>query len=209
MRRIAIALAVALAAPSVAQARVHKIAPPGNSGVGQYLETVPTADGGQPTNTVHPGGVGVAGGRGGTGGGPGSTGGGAIAASTQRALAKHGPTGDATAALAAATAPRRARRRWRLCRCPTGIECADIGRPRIIAVSERPQGAERFDRWGRARSIAADRPDRQRARGGGPDARAPAPHRLSKPAECASERSSSPCYFSYWVQAPTTRARGA
>ena len=109
MRRIAIALAVALAVPSLAQARVHKIAPPGNSGVGQYVETVPTADGGQPTNTVHPGGVGVAGGRGGTGGGPGSTGGGAIAASTQRALAKQGPTGDATAALAAATAPRRAR----------------------------------------------------------------------------------------------------
>lgn len=109
MRRIAIALAVVLAAPSAAQARVHKIAPPGNSGVGQYVETVPTAGGGQPTSTVHPGGVGVAVGRGGTGGGPGSTGGGAIAPSTQRALAKQGPTGDATAALAAATAPRRAR----------------------------------------------------------------------------------------------------
>ena len=109
MRRIAIALAVALAAPSLAQARVHKIAPPGNSGVGQYVETVPTADGGQPTNTVHPGGVGGSGGRGGTGRGPGATGGGAIAASTQRALAKQGPTGDATAALAAATAPSRTR----------------------------------------------------------------------------------------------------
>ena len=109
MRRIAIALAVVLAAPSLAQARVHKIAPPGNSGVGQYVETVPTADGGQPTNTVHPGGVGGSGGRGGTGRGPGSTGGGAIASSTQRALAKQGPTGDATAALAQATAPRSAR----------------------------------------------------------------------------------------------------
>jgi hypothetical protein len=109
MWRITIALAVALIAPSAAQARVHKIAPPGNSGVGQYVETVPTAGGGQPTSTVHPGGVGVAVGRGGTGGGPGSTGGGAIAASTQRALAKQGAAGDATAALAAATAPRAAR----------------------------------------------------------------------------------------------------
>ena len=64
---------------------------------------------GQPTSTVHhSGGVGGAGGRGGTGGGLG-TGGGAVAPSTQRALAKQGPVGDATAALAAATAPRRAR----------------------------------------------------------------------------------------------------
>ena len=109
MRRLAIALAVALAVPSLAQARVHTIAPPGNSGVGQYVETLPTADGGQPTSTVHhSGGVGGAGGRGGTGGGLG-TGGGAVAPSTQRALAKQGPVGDATAALAAATAPRRAR----------------------------------------------------------------------------------------------------
>jgi hypothetical protein len=108
MRRIAIALALALAVPSLAQARVHKIAPPGNSGVGQYVETVPTADGGQPTNTVHPGGVGGTAGRGGTGGGAGSTGGGAIAASTQRALAKQGPTGAATVALAKATAPHNA-----------------------------------------------------------------------------------------------------
>lgn len=110
MRRIAIAVTVALVVPSLAQARVHKIAPPGNSGVGQYVETVPTADGGQPTNTVHPGGVGGSGGRGGTGGGAGSTGsGGAVATSTQRALAKQGPAGDATAALAEATAPRSAR----------------------------------------------------------------------------------------------------
>src|SRR5690348_16610731 len=109
MRRIAIALAVALAAPSLAQARVHKIAPPGNSGVGQYVETVPTADGGQPTSTVHPGGVGGSGGRGGTGGGASSTPSGAIASSTQRALAKQGAIGDATAALATATAPRRPR----------------------------------------------------------------------------------------------------
>jgi hypothetical protein len=109
MKRIAIALTVALAVPSLAQARVHTIAPPGNSGVGQYVETVPTADGGQPTSTVHhSGGAGGSEGGGGTGGGPGFTGG-AIAASTQRALAKQGATGAATAAVAEATAPRRAR----------------------------------------------------------------------------------------------------
>ena len=102
-----IALALALPAPASAQARVHTIAPPGNSGVGQYVETVPTADGGQPTSTIHSGGVGGAVGRGGSGGGP--SGGGAIAPATQRALARQGPAGDATAALARATAPRRAR----------------------------------------------------------------------------------------------------
>lgn len=108
MRRIAIALAVALATPSWAQARTHTIAPPGNSGVGQYVETLPTAGGGQPTSTVHSGGAGGPVGRGGTGGGPGSSGG-AVASSTQRALARQGPIGDATAALAQATAPRRTR----------------------------------------------------------------------------------------------------
>lgn len=105
MRRVAIVLALALAAPSLAQARVQKIAPPGNSGVNQYLETVPTAGGGQPTSTVHPVAGGVSGPRG-PGGTAGSSGGGAIAAPTQRALASDGPTGVAAAALAKATAPR-------------------------------------------------------------------------------------------------------
>ena len=89
---------------------MHTIVPPGNSGVSQYLETVPTAGGNQPTNTVHPraGGVGAGG-----SGGPGSTGGNGgsgavvnIAPSTQRALAGKGPDGVAAAALAQATAPR-------------------------------------------------------------------------------------------------------
>ncbi|HEY1515331.1 MAG TPA: hypothetical protein VGF91_02855 [Solirubrobacteraceae bacterium] len=108
MRRVALVLALALAAPSVAQASVQKIAPPGNSGVNQYLETVPTADGGQPTSTVHPVGAGVRGpgGPGGTAGHSGSAGGGAIASSTQRALASQGPAGVAAAAVADATAPR-------------------------------------------------------------------------------------------------------
>lgn len=110
MRRIGLALAILLATPAWAQARVHAIAPPGNSGVSQYLETVPTAGGNQPTNTVHPraGGVGAGG-----SGGPGSTGGNGgsgavvhIAPSTQRALAEKGPDGVAAAALAQATAPR-------------------------------------------------------------------------------------------------------
>lgn len=122
MRRIAIALVVALGVPASAQARVHTIAPPGNSGVGQYLETVPTAGGAQPSNTVHPvaGALGqsgkppgtgaTGGGAGATGGGTGSPGGGAISASTQRSLAAHGPTGAAAAALAQATAPAPTRR---------------------------------------------------------------------------------------------------
>lgn len=124
MRRIAIAVVLAVGVPASAQARVHTIAPPGNSGVGQYLETVPTAGGAQPTNTVHPvvGGVGGSNGSGGShgsggssgstgpGGGAGSPGGGAISSSTQRALAGQGPTGAAAAALAQATAPPRSPR---------------------------------------------------------------------------------------------------
>jgi hypothetical protein len=129
VRRIAIALVVALGVPASAQARVHTIAPPGNSGVGQYLETVPTAGGAQPSNTVHPvagapgqsgkppGGGATGGGAGATGGGAGATGGGAgspgsaaISAATQRSLAAHGPTGAAAAALAQATAPAPTRR---------------------------------------------------------------------------------------------------
>lgn len=115
-----IALILAMGMPASAQARVHTIAPPGNSGVGQYLETLPTAGGGQPTNTVHPvGGVGGSGGprrpggTGGTGGtnrtggtgGTGSSTGSAISPSTARTLAHEGSTGSAAAALAQATAP--------------------------------------------------------------------------------------------------------
>ncbi|MGN6869071.1 MAG: hypothetical protein ACTHMY_11790 [Solirubrobacteraceae bacterium] len=107
MRRIAIALVLALGAPASAQARVHTIAPPGNSGVGQYLETVPTARGAQPTNSVHPvvGGVGSGRPPGGTQGTAVSPAGSAIPPSTRRALARQGATGAAAAALAQATAP--------------------------------------------------------------------------------------------------------
>ena len=104
MRRIAVAIVLALAAPASAEARVHTIAPPGNSSVGQYVETVPTAGGGQPTNTVHPTG-GAVGRPGGPGGTPRGGAGGPISASTQHALAEQGPAGVAAAALAEATAP--------------------------------------------------------------------------------------------------------
>ena len=81
MRRVGLALAILLAAPAWAQARVHTIAPPGNSGVSQYLETLPTAGGGQPTNSVHP----LAGPVGGSGGSSGAGGSGGSAASGRTA----------------------------------------------------------------------------------------------------------------------------
>jgi hypothetical protein len=115
VRRIAIVLVFVLGAPASVQARVHTIAPPGNSGVGQYLETVPTARGAQPTNNVLPVGGGVGGSGGPPGGAAGGTrstagpsGGSAIPPSTRRALTAQGSTGAAVAALAQATAPTRA-----------------------------------------------------------------------------------------------------
>jgi hypothetical protein len=108
-----IALVAALAFPAAAAAKGHSqtIAPPGVSGVQQYVETVPTAHGGQPTSSVHGGaGPGHPGGGGGItgGGGSGTSSGGssgAVPSSTQRALAAQGADGRAAAALAAATAP--------------------------------------------------------------------------------------------------------
>ncbi|MDQ6744630.1 MAG: hypothetical protein M3Z27_01200 [Actinomycetota bacterium] len=97
-----------------AQAATRKVAPPGNSGINQYVESIPTAHGNQPTNTVHPngggtggpGGGGAAGGSGGFGGGPGGGGSsGALPAATLKALAAHGRDGAAAAALAAGTVP--------------------------------------------------------------------------------------------------------
>jgi hypothetical protein len=85
--------------PASAVAAKHTIAPPGNSGVSQYQENVPTAKGNQPSNTISPGG--------GTNG-PGSTGG-SLSPSTLRALDKQGSAGRKAAALAQATAPRTGR----------------------------------------------------------------------------------------------------
>jgi hypothetical protein len=112
MRSFYAALVVALVLPTGAAARSGTVAPPGNSGISQYLETIPTVGGGRPTNTVTPRGGGGAGGSGGAGrsagagpsGGAGGAGG-AVSAATRRVLARQGSDGRAAAALAGATAP--------------------------------------------------------------------------------------------------------
>src|SRR5450755_1244136 len=127
MKVVLLALLIALGVAVPAEARFRTIAPPGNSGVGQYVETLPTAGGSRPTNTVHPvaggshggGGGGSIGGGGGGGGGSigggsggGTSGGGTSAGSssvsspTLHALAAHGSDGAKAAALVRATAPR-------------------------------------------------------------------------------------------------------
>ena len=97
MRRAVIGLfvVVLLALPVSAVAKLRTIAPPGNSGVSQYQEDVPTAKGNRPTDTIVPGG--------GSHGGGAS--GGTISTSTLRALDKQGSAGRKAAALAEATAP--------------------------------------------------------------------------------------------------------
>lgn len=121
MKAAALALTL-LTAGSFSSVAVGKtVAPPGNSGVGQYVEVIPTAGGGRPSSTVHSGGAGTVhngSGGGGTssssggGSGSGSSGGaansggsGSISAGTQQALARQGPAGRAAASLAKATAP--------------------------------------------------------------------------------------------------------
>jgi hypothetical protein len=113
MKRLVLALLIAVVASAPAQARLRTIAPPGSSGVSQYDETIPTAQGSRPTNTVHPGGGtshGSGGGGGGGGGSTGTGGGGSISSSTEHALAAKGPAGAAAAARAEATAPGGSRR---------------------------------------------------------------------------------------------------
>jgi len=115
---LAVGLLVVLLAPAAANSKSRTVAPPGNSGVDQYVEVIPTAQGGQPSLSIHPGGgggggggVGGAGGNGaagggGTGGGGGASSGSApLSASTQQALLTQGHDGSATAAFARATAP--------------------------------------------------------------------------------------------------------
>ena len=105
VRRLALGFLVVLAMPASAVGK-GRLAPPGNSGVSQYVESVPTAGGGQPTTSVHPlGGPGARGGSGRGGRGPGSGAGGTIPAATQRALDQQGADGRSAAALALATAP--------------------------------------------------------------------------------------------------------
>jgi len=114
VRRFALWVIAILAFPSVAAAKNHTVAPPGNSAVQQYVETFPTANGGQPTNSVHhgggPGESGRSGGSGGPGGSAGGSGSGAsgssvIPAATQQALRSQGSEGRAAAAVLGATAP--------------------------------------------------------------------------------------------------------
>jgi hypothetical protein len=100
MRAIVVGLLVALAAPATASAQGVPLAPAGNSAVGQYLEIVPTASGGRPSNSFHAGGgVGAASGAGGGGSGT------PLTPATQRALADQGRIGVQAAAIAQATAP--------------------------------------------------------------------------------------------------------
>ena len=53
---LALLLVLGLAAPALAKHTV--LVPPGNSGASQYVETVPTAGGGRPSGSIHPGGPG-------------------------------------------------------------------------------------------------------------------------------------------------------
>ena len=94
------ALALCMAATGSALAAT---APPGNSEVNQYAETLP---GGGGQNTVNPPGSGPAGGGGGGGNGGGQSGGApVIPPQTQRQLNRLGPDGRAAAAIAEANAP--------------------------------------------------------------------------------------------------------
>jgi hypothetical protein len=81
---VAVAALAALGVPAAAVAK-RVIAPPGNSGVGQYVEVVPTAGGGVPLGSAQPG------------KGP------VLPASTVRRLAASGPNGKALAAFAQST----------------------------------------------------------------------------------------------------------
>ena len=83
---LACLLALLLAAPASAQ---RQIAPPGNGGVDEYLETVPGAGGNRPVDRN------------------GRPGGGGLTPAARRKLAALGKDGRAAAALAAATAPGR------------------------------------------------------------------------------------------------------
>ncbi|HEY3727742.1 MAG TPA: hypothetical protein VGL51_11240 [Solirubrobacteraceae bacterium] len=129
MKRSALALifsvgALGVCAPAQAkpQTGVHNTVPQGNAGVNQYIESVPTAHGNRPTNSVHSrGSVHSGGGGGGTGGGGsggagGGTGGssgsnhagsssGSISQATQKALSSRGSDGRAAVAVALAMAP--------------------------------------------------------------------------------------------------------
>jgi hypothetical protein len=83
---------LALALPATAVARTNTVAPPGDSGISQYREVVPTAQGATPPS-------------GGGTGGAGHGAGGALPAAEQRQLNALGPDGRTLAAVVDATAP--------------------------------------------------------------------------------------------------------
>jgi hypothetical protein len=83
-------LALALAAPAAAQRGT--LAPPGNSGVDEYKETIPTSRGNRPTDSL-----------------PGGGGGGGLNQGAQRSLDRLGADGQTVADLAKRTAPPKAR----------------------------------------------------------------------------------------------------
>jgi hypothetical protein len=91
---------VAALLPAVSQAGVRTIAPPGNSGVSQYTEVIPTAKGNRPTSSIPPGAAGI-GGASASGAAPGSS----LSAAAVRGLAKRGKDGKRAAALALAGGP--------------------------------------------------------------------------------------------------------
>lgn len=124
-------LAIGVLAP-IAHAKDRTIAPPGNSGVQQYVESVPTASGGRPTGTLQ----GVGGPGGGHNGGGHTGGGGSITPSSQSRLAAQGAAGADAAALARATAPRIFRRR-----APKGVQQSSAGTRRAVGRAARRGGA--------------------------------------------------------------------
>ena len=171
MRRVGLALAILLGRSGLGAGAESHDRPARELGRWSVLETVPTAGGGQPTNTVHPagGGVGVRRIRRPRLDGRERRFRGRRERSRLRPSARspeQGPDGVAAAALAQATAPRGAsshasaeRRRPRLRRSP-----AASTERWIVAHGERVQGLDRLDRRRWRRAAVADRPDRQRAR---------------------------------------------
>ena len=123
-RIVLLACAVALLLASPAAAQSGQIAPPGNSGVDEYLETVPTPEGNRPS-------------RGDDGDGGGTARGPALSREARRRLEDSGPDGKRAAALAEATAPRPARSGR-----SAELEKAGEGKGAVGAVVDRVVGAD-------------------------------------------------------------------
>jgi hypothetical protein len=114
---VAGAALVAVGAPASATA-AKVIAPPGNSGVGQYVEVVPTAGGGVPVGTAKPG------------KGP------VLPGATERRLAASGAEGRALAAFAQSTGTPTGSHRPSPAKQPTGLKLSGL----YPAVREAPHG---------------------------------------------------------------------